>query len=192
MSITHASDRKSLENSLKAEMEKTVQALSHDYQKVRTGRASTLILDDVYVDSYGTKMKLSQVANVTTPEPKTITVKPFDNSMISAIEKAIQIAGLGLNPMNDGKLIRIPVPALSEERRKEIVKQVKQRAEEARISIRAHRQEGIQYSKFAQDKLSWSKDEVFRAAEDIQKLTTLYTKKIDEIFINKEKELLAI
>jgi len=188
----HASDKKTLEASVKEEMEKTIQALLSDLQKVRTGRASVTLLDTVQVESYGAKMKLTQIANVTIPEPKTIMVKPFDGSMLSSIEKAIQVSGLGLNPMNDGKIIRIPIPALSEERRKEIVKQLKQRAEEARISIRSHRQEGIQRSKQAQEKLSWSKDDVFRAGEDIQKLTSIYTKKVDDIFQAKEKDILTL
>lgn len=192
MSITQASDRNALLNAVKAEMEKSITAFKADLQKVRTGRASASILDDVQVDSYGAKMKIAKVANITTPEARLIMVNPFDKSMLPVIEKAIQISGLGLTPMNDGKIIRISIPPLSEERRKDIVKQAKQKAEDARVSIRTHRQDGITQSKNAQTKFSWSKDEVFRAGEEIQKLTDTYNKEIDKIFAAKEKEILTV
>lgn len=192
MTANYAFDRKQLEDNVKQEMEKTIAAFTTELQKVRTGRASSSLLDDVSVDSYGTKMKLNKIANITTPEPKLIVVNPFDKTMLPVIEKAIQTAGLGLNPANDGKLVRIPIPPLSEERRKEIVKVLKSKAEDARVSVRNHRQDGNTKAKDAQEKHSWSKDDVFRAGEEIQKLTTVYNKKIDEILALKEKEVLTI
>lgn len=192
MSQNYASDRKTLEAYIKQEMEKTIAAFTLELQKMRTGRASPSLLDDVSVDSYGSKMKLSKVANITTPEPKLIVVNPFDKSMLPVIEKAIQTSGLGLNPTNDGKLVRIPIPPLSEERRKEIVKQLKEKAETARIAIRNHRQDGNTKAKEAQEKFSWSKDDVFRSGDDIQKLTTAFNKKIDELLAKKEQEILTI
>lgn len=192
INATSALDRKSLENSVKQQMEKTIQAFTAELQKIRTGRASTSLLDDVRVEAYGSKMKLAEVANVSAPEPRLIMVKAFDPTVLPEIKKAIETSGLGLNPQNDGKLIRIPIPALTEERRKDIVKLVKDKVEDARISIRNHRQEGITQAKNAQDKLSWSKDEVFRAGEDIQKLTVTYNKKIDDIFHAKEEEILTL
>jgi ribosome recycling factor len=192
MSQNYTSDRKTLEDYIKKEMEKTIVAFTAELQKVRTGRASASLLDDVSVDSYGSKMKLNKIANITTPEPKLIVVNPFDKTMLPVIEKAVQTAGLGLNPTNDGKLIRIPIPPLSEERRKEIVKQLKEKAENARVAIRNHRHDGNAKAKEAQENASWSKDDVFRSAEDIQKLTTIFNKKIDELLEKKEQEILTV
>ena len=185
-------DRKQLLDKIKDGMEKSIQSLQNDLQKMRTGRASPALLNDVRVDSYGTQMGLSKVATIATPEPRLITVNPFDKSMLSAIEKAILIAGLGLTPNNDGKLIRIPIPALTEERRKDIAKQVKKAAEEAKVTVRHHRQEGNAKSKAAQKEHGWSEDEVKKSNDEIQKLTDTYIKKCDEIATHKEKEIMTL
>lgn len=185
-------DRNELLAKVKDGMEKSVKSLQSDLQKIRTGRASTTILDDVRVDSYGSLAPLNQVATMATPEPRLITVSPFDKSMLGAIEKAILTSGLGLTPNNDGKIIRLPIPALSEERRKDIAKQVKKLGEEAKVAIRHHRQEANTKSKAAQKDHGWPEDETRRANDEIQKQTDIYTKKIDEFCLAKEKEILSM
>ncbi|MCA2959753.1 MAG: ribosome recycling factor [Silvanigrellales bacterium] len=185
-------DRNALVNKVKEGMEKTIVSLQGDLTKIRTGRASTNILDGVRVESYGSHVPLNQVATVAAPEPRLLTVNPFDKSQLTAIEKAILTSGLGLTPNNDGKIIRVPIPALSEERRKEIAKQVKKAGEDAKVTIRHHRQEGNNKSKTAPKDHSWSEDEVKRANDDIQKLTDSHTKKVDELCAAKEKEVLTM
>lgn len=185
-------DRTELVNKVKEGMEKTIKALQNDLQKIRTGRASTNILEDVKVENYGSLVPLNRVATLATPEPRLITVNPFDKSMLGPIEKAILTSGLGLTPANDGKIVRIPIPALSEERRKEIAKQVKKTGEEAKVAVRHHRQEGNTKAKGNQKDFGWSEDESKRAADDIQKLTDSYIKKIDEACAAKEKEVLTM
>ncbi len=173
-------------------MEKSIKSLQTDLQKMRTGRASPALLDDVRVESYGSQMPLSKVATVATPEPRLITVNPFDKSLLSAIEKSILISGLGLTPNSDGKVIRIPIPALSEERRKDIVKQVKKAGEEGKVAVRHHRQEANTSSKQSQKDKGWSEDQVKKANDEVQKLTDTYIKKVDELCAAKEKEILSL
>ncbi|APJ03264.1 ribosome recycling factor [Silvanigrella aquatica] len=185
-------DKKQLVDKVKEGMDKTIHSLQSDLQKVRTGRASASLLDDVRVDSYGDKVPLNQVATLATPEARLITVNPFDKSMLPIVEKAILTSGLGLTPNNDGKIIRIPIPALSEDRRKDLAKQVKKIGEEAKIAVRHHRQEGNTKAKASQKEHGWSEDEVKRANEDVQKLTDSYVKKVDEICSVKEKEVLTV
>lgn len=185
-------DRNALQAKVKEGMEKVLKSLQNDLLKIRTGRASTNILDDVRVDSYGSPAPLNQVATMAAPEPRLITVSPFDKGMLGAIEKAILISGLGLTPNNDGKVIRIPIPALSEERRKDIAKQVKKIGEEAKVAVRHHRQEANTKAKAAVKEHGWSEDEVKKANEDVQKVTDIYTKKVDEHCAAKEKEILSM
>ncbi|BBH52549.1 ribosome recycling factor [Fluviispira sanaruensis] len=185
-------DKKQLVEKVKEGMEKTINSLKSDLQKIRTGRASAALLDDVRVDSYGTQMPLSKVATLATPEARLITVNPFDKSMLPVVEKAILTSGLGLTPNNDGKVIRIPIPALSEERRKEIAKQVKKIGEEAKVAVRHHRQDGNTKAKASQKEHGWSEDEVKRASDEVQKLTDTYAKKVDELCVAKEKEVLTM
>lgn len=185
-------NKEDLIKEVKEGMEKSIRSLQADLQKMRTGRASPSILDDVRVDSYGSQMSLSKVATVAAPEARLITVNPFDKSLLPAVEKAILIAGLGLTPNNDGKVIRIPIPALSEERRKEIAKQVKKTGEEAKVAVRHHRQEGNTSSKASQKEQGWSEDQVKRANDEIQKLTDVYIKKVDELCALKEKEVMSM
>lgn len=185
-------DKKRLIDKVKEGMDKTISVLQSDLQKVRTGRASASLLDDVRVDSYGTLMPLSKVATLATPEARLITINPFDKGMLPIVEKAILTSGLGLTPNNDGKVIRIPIPALSEDRRKEMAKQVKKIGEEAKVAVRHHRQEGNTKTKALQKEFGWSEDEVKRANEEVQKLTDSYVKKVDELCAVKEKEVLTI
>ncbi len=185
-------DKNQLINKVKEGMDKTISSLQSDLQKVRTGRASASLLDDVRVESYGSLMPLTKIATLATPEARLITVNPFDKSMLSSVEKAILTSGLGLTPNNDGKIIRIPIPALSEDRRKELAKQVKKIGEEAKVAVRHHRQEGNTKAKAFQKEHGWSEDEVKRASDEVQKLTDSYVKKVDELCAQKEKEVLTV
>ncbi len=185
-------NKEELLKEVKEGMEKSIRSLQSDLQKLRTGRASPSILDDVRVDNYGAQTALSKVATVAAPEARLITVNPFDKGMLPIIEKAILIAGLGLTPNNDGKVIRIPIPALSEDRRKDIAKQVKKIGEEAKVAVRHHRQEGNTKSKASQKDSGWSEDQVKKANDDIQKMTDTYIKKVDEFCVAKEKEVLSM
>jgi len=185
-------DRNALVAKTKDGMDKAVASLQTDLTKIRTGRASTNLLDGVRVDSYGSPVPLNQVATVAAPEPRLITVNPFDKGTLTAIEKAILTSGLGLTPNNDGKIVRVPIPALSEERRKEIAKQVKKVGEDAKVAVRHHRQEGNTKAKAAVKEHSWPEDEVKRAEADVQKLTDAAIKKVDELCAAKEKEVLTM
>jgi ribosome recycling factor len=184
-------DRTALVAKVKEGMEKTVKSLQTDLMKIRTGRASTSLLDDVRVDSYGSKVPLNQAATLATPEPRLITINPFDKAALGAIEKAILTSGLGLTPNNDGKIIRIPFPPLSEERRKDIAKQVKKVGEDAKVAVRHHRQEGNAKAKASKD-AGWTEDDMRKATEEIQKITDSYVKKCDELCAAKEKEILSM
>ncbi len=177
---------------MKDHMEKTVEALRREYQKVRTGRANTALLDDIRIDYYGTPSPLSQVATLSVPEPRTITLQPWENKMISVIEKAILNANLGLTPTNDGKVIRLNLPALTEERRKEIVKQLKKMAEEAKVAARNIRRDANDELKKLERNKKISEDDLKRAEKEVQDVTNLYIAKIDEVLVHKEKEVMEI
>lgn len=177
---------------MKAHMEKSVDALRREYQKVRTGRATTGLLDDIKVDYYGNPSPLNQVATLTIPEPRTITIQPWEAKLIPAIEKAIMNANLGFTPANDGKTIRISLPPLTEERRKEIVKSLKKMAEDAKVAVRNIRRDGIDsLKKLEKDKLI-SEDDLKRAEKDVQDVTNSAVAKIDEVLAHKEKEVLEV
>lgn len=178
--------------SAKAEMEKAIEALSHELSKVRTGRATTALLEDVRVDYYGTATPLNQVGTLGVPEPRLLTVSPWDSNMIAAIEKALITADLGLTPSNDGKIIRIPIPALNEERRKDLVKMIKKDGEETRISIRHHRREAMDELKALEKDKEINEDEHKHLGEEVQKLTDTYIKKVDELLEHKEKEIMEV
>jgi ribosome recycling factor len=176
----------------KGGMDKAVEALRHDLAKVRTGRASVTILDDVRVDYYGTPTPLNQVATLAVPEPRMITIQPWERKLIPDIEKAIHKSGLGLNPSSDGVLIRLAFPALTEERRKEMVKMVKKMGEEGKIAIRnARRDANEAIKKLLKDK-AVSEDDEKRGEKEIQELTDDYIARIDKVIADKEKELLEI
>jgi ribosome recycling factor len=183
---------KGVHTQLKTRMEKTVEDFRANLLSTRTGRASVHMLDQVKVDYYGTDTPISQVAQILTPEPQLIQVKPYEKTMVAPIEKAIRTAGLGFNPMHDGELIRVPVPAMTEERRKETVKHLSAVLEDHKTAIRNIRRDGNdQVKKAAKDKLISADDEK-RANEEIQQLTDAEIKRVEELFKAKEKEILTV
>jgi ribosome recycling factor len=175
-----------------ARMERSIEAFRKELGKVRTGRASFSLLDGVKVDYYGTPTPLQQVGTLSVPESRMITVTPWDTKMIGPIEKAIQGSGLGLNPSSDGKTVRIPIPPLTEERRKELAKVVRKMGEDARVAVRSVRREAIEKLKDREKKKEISEDVVKRGQERIQKETDAHVKKIDEILKSKEQEILEV
>ncbi len=177
---------------LRTRMDKAVEDFRKEMASTRTGRASVHMLDGVTVDAYGSQMPLNQLANVSAPEPQLITVQPWDVSQVGAIEKAIRSADLGLNPMNDGKLVRVPVPPLTEERRQEMVKHLHKVLEEHRTAVRNIRRDGNELIKKALKDKKITEDEERGALEQIQKLTDDEIKKIEELAKGKEKEVLSI
>jgi len=183
---------KEAEASIKSRMEKAVSDLQHAMATIRTGRASVSLLDHIRVDYYGTPTPINQLANLHVPEPTLITVQPWDVSQIGAIEKAIRASDLGLNPANDGKVVRIPIPPLNEERRKELVKHLHTVAEDHRVAIRNIRRDGNEaVKKLLKDK-KITEDEDRRGHDEIQKMTDQYMQKLDQAAKNKEKEILEI
>ena len=183
---------KEIEAHAKGRMEKAVTDLQHAMATIRTGRASVSLLDHIRVDYYGTPTPLNQVGNLHVPDPTLITVQPWDVSQIGAIEKAIRASDLGLNPANDGKLIRIPIPPLNEERRKELVKHLHSVAEDHRVAIRNIRRDGNEVVKKLLKDKKIAEDEERRALDEIQKMTDTYMLKLDQAAKNKEKEILEI
>jgi len=179
-------------NQLRGRMEKAVEDFRKEMASVRTGRANVHMLDTVQVDYYGTPMPLNQLAQVHAPEAQLITVQPFDPSSLGNIEKAIRGADLGLNPMNDGKLIRVPVPALTEERRKEMVKHLHKVLEEHRTAVRNIRRDGNEAIKKTMKDKKITEDEERRAMDELQKLTDDEIKKMEEMSKAKEKEVLSV
>src|SRR5438128_4341365 len=170
---------KDVEANVKTRMEKAISDLQHEMASIRTGRASLGILDHIRVDYYGTPTPLNQVANLHVPEPSLITIQPWDVSQIAAIERAIRISDLGLNPANDGKIIRLPIPPLTEERRKEIVKKMHSGAENHRVAVRNIRRDGNEAVKKLLKDEKITEDEEKRAHDEIQKLTDSFMEKID-------------
>ncbi len=177
---------------LRIRMDKAVEDFRKEMAATRTGRASVHMLDSVTVDAYGSQMPLNQLANVSAPEPQLITVQAWDVSLIGAIEKAIRSADLGLNPMNDGKLVRVPVPALTEERRKEMVKHLHKVLEDHRTAVRNIRRDGNDLIKKAMKDKKITEDEERGALDQIQKLTDDEIKKMEEMSKAKEKEVLEL
>ncbi|MCF8045013.1 MAG: ribosome recycling factor [Desulfarculaceae bacterium] len=173
-------------------MGKSVKAFEKEMSKVRTGRASTALLDNVRVDYYGTSTPLNQMASISVPESRLLTVKPWDSSVINDVEKAILKANLGVTPSNDGKLIRITIPPLTEERRKEIVKSVNQTCEEYKVAIRNIRRDSNDNLKDLQKEGDVSEDDSFKAQKSVQDLTDKYIQKLDDVFAEKEKEILEV
>jgi ribosome recycling factor len=171
-------------------MEKTIQALHKDLSRVRTGRASLSLLDGIKVDYYGTLTPLNQVATLSIPESRLIAIQPWDTTVIPEIEKAILKSELGLNPMNDGKIVRITIPNLSEERRKELVKVVRKIVEEAKVTLRNHRRTTNEQLKEMKKDKGLSEDDYFKRHDEIQKLTDTYIALCDKITGDKEKEIL--
>ncbi|MFO7460628.1 MAG: ribosome recycling factor [Desulfatiglandales bacterium] len=171
-------------------MNKSIESLQKDFMRIRTGRASTAFLDGIRVHCYETQMPLDQVASLSVPESRLITIKPWDLSIMGEIEKAILKSELGLTPVNDGKIIRIPIPPLSEARRKDLAKLAKKMSEEGKIVVRNHRRDSNELLKELKNEKEISEDDLFRAQEEVQKLTDEFIKKIDELTGEKEKEIM--
>jgi len=176
---------------LNRRMHGALEALKHDLGGLRTGRASTALLDPIHVEVYGSNMPLNQVATVSVPEARMLSVQVWDRSNVGPVEKAIRSAGLGLNPITDGQVVRLPIPELTEERRKELAKLVGQYAEKARVAVRNVRRDGMEHLKTDEKKHEISEDERKRLEHDVQKLTDDTIKEIDEAAHNKEKEILG-
>ena len=177
---------------LKKEMEKSIESFTNELKKVRTGRASTSLLDSIKVDYYGTPTPLNQLATVSAPENRLITVQAWDANSIVEIEKAILKSDLGLTPQNDGKIIRLTVPSLTEERRKELVKKIKKIGEDYKVAIRNHRRDANDLLKEMKKEKEISEDNFFSFQEKVQEITDDYVKKTDEILVEKEKEIMEI
>lgn len=174
------------------EMEGSVTVLRKDLTKLRTGRASTSLLDHITVEYYGASTPLNQLATLSAPEPRLLVIQPFDRAAMAEIEKAILKSDLGLTPNNDGKVIRIPIPALTEERRKDLVKHVKKIAEEYRVSVRNHRRVAVEQLKEAEKKKEITADEAKHGLDRVQKITDDFIGRIDKIVKAKEDEVMAI
>ena len=168
----------------------TIDALKKEFMRIRTGRASTSLLDGIKVNCYDTQMPLDQVASISIPESRLITIKPWDQSIMGEIEKSILKSELGLTPMNDGKIIRIPIPPLTEERRKELAKLARKMAEDGKISIRNHRREANELLKELKQEKEISEDDMYKGQDEVQKITDEYIKKIDQITTEKENEII--
>jgi ribosome recycling factor len=173
-------------------MEKSVEAFKGELSKIRTGRASLALLDDILVEAYGSPMPLNQVSTLTIPESRTIAIQPWDPQVLGAIEKAILKSDIGLTPASDGKIIRLNIPQLTEERRKELVKQVKKIAEEFRVAIRNVRREAIDTLKKQKKDKEISEDDLFKLQDEAQSETDSYIANIDEITASKEKEVMDV
>lgn len=173
-------------------MEKSVEAFKNELAKVRTGRASLSLLDGILVDAYGSSMPLNQVGTLTIPESRMIAIQPWDPQMLPAIEKAILKSDIGLTPVSDGKIVRLNIPQLTEERRKGLVKQVKKVAEEFRVAVRNVRREAIDVLKKQKKDKEISEDDLFKLQDDAQSETDTYIKQIDEVTASKEKEVMEV
>jgi ribosome recycling factor len=183
---------KEIQKSMEEKMKKTVDATKAELHKLRTGKATTALLDSVKVDYYGQHVPLNQVGNVAVPDIHTITVTPWDKSVVPTIEKAIQAANLGFNPISMGTYIRIPIPPLNEERRKELVKIAKKFGEDGKIAVRNVRRDAIEHIKKAEKDEHISEDERKKAEEDVQKVTDKIIKEIDAVILGKEKEIMEV
>ena len=173
-------------------MDDAVQYLKTEFSHIRAGKANPSLISSVTVEYYGAQTPLQQLANISAPEPRLLTVQPFDKSTIQAIEKAITSSGLGLNPMNDGMLIRIPLPMLTEERRRDLVKVSKEKAEQARISIRNSRRDANDAIRKSVEEYSLPEDSKFEAEEEVQNVTNTHTKKVDDLLSVKEDEIMTV
>jgi ribosome recycling factor len=173
-------------------MSKSIETLKHDLAKIRTGRAHTGLIDHLRVDYYGTEMPINQVANVTLSDARTISIQPFEKKMVQAVEKVIRDSDLGVNPATSGDVIRVPMPPLTEERRKELTKIVKQDGEAAKVAVRNIRRDAIQHLKNLLKESEVSEDEEKRAQDEVQKLTDKSIAEIDKLVAEKDKDLMAV
>ena len=177
---------------IEEKMEKTISVFSEKLSEVRAGRANPAILNKIKIDYYGTPTPINQVAGISVPEARLIVIQPWDISVLKEIEKAILQSDIGINPNNDGKVIRLTFPELNEERRKELVKEIKKMGEEAKVAIRSSRRDGIEMAKNEQKEGNMTEDELKQAEQDIQKITDREIEEIDKILSNKEKEIMSI
>ena len=175
-----------------AKMQKTVDVVVSDFASVRAGRANAGVLDRITVEYYGTETPIHQVASISTPDPRTLVIQPWDGTLLKGIEKAILVSELGINPQNDGKVIRLTFPQLTEERRKELTKQVKKYAEDAKVAMRNIRRDGMDYVKKLKKNNEITEDDQKKAEKDLQDMLDKFIKKVDEVTAAKEKELMAI
>jgi ribosome recycling factor len=183
---------KEIINDMKEHMVKTIDTLRREYSKIRTGRASTSLLEDIKVDYYGNPSPLSAVATLAVPEARTITISPWEPKLIPIIEKAILNANIGLTPSNDGRLIRLNLPALTEERRKEIVRDLKKKAEDDRVALRNIRRDAIDKLKKLEKDKKITEDELKKAEKEVQEVTDKHVAKVDEVLVHKEKEVMEV
>lgn len=179
-------------NETEEKMKKVIEATKRGFSTVRTGRARPSLLDHIRVDYYGSPTPLSQMAQISAPEPRLLTIKPWDKSVLAIIEKAILASDLGLNPNNDGEVIRLAIPQLTEERRKEYVKIVKKKAEDERVAVRNVRRDANDELKMYKDEGEISEDDMYRALDQVQELTDKYIKKIDGLLEDKEAEIMEV
>ena len=175
-----------------AKMDKTIEIIEKDLSTLRAGRANPQILDKILVDYYGTPTPLNQLGNISSPEPRMLVIAPWENKMISAIEKAIQKSDIGINPSNDGKVVRLVVPELNEERRKDLVKQVKKMVEEAKVALRAIRRDAMEQLKKLKKDSQITEDDQKRAEDELQKATDAASKECDKLGTEKEKEVMSV
>ncbi|MCF7791137.1 MAG: ribosome recycling factor [Victivallales bacterium] len=185
-------DVDSLMEELMEKMDKTIEHMNNDFAGYRTGKASPALVENILIDYYGTQTRLKEIAGITTPEPRLLVVQPYDPNSVSTIEKAISTSSIGINPVSDGKILRLPIPELSEERRNSLAKQVNKRAEEARVAIRNIRREGNDKIKKAQKNSEITEDDLKVSLKEIQDLTDSNIEEIDRILKAKEKELMSI
>ena len=179
-------------NEYEVKMDKAIDVLKREFTGLRTGRASVSLLDSIFVDAYGSKVPLNQVSNISVPEPRMITVQVWDETLTNLVESIIRNSDLGLNPMLEGNLIRIPIPELSEERRKELVKIASKYSEDCKVSIRNIRRDAMEKIKNEEKNKEISKDESFKISEEVQKITDKLIEKIDHLFTEKEKDILKV
>ncbi|MCI5704650.1 MAG: ribosome recycling factor [Oscillospiraceae bacterium] len=173
-------------------MQKTIEVVMSDFASVRAGRANAAVLDKITVDYYGTPTPINQVAAISSPDPRSLMIQPWDSSLLKAIEKAIQVSDLGINPQNDGKVIRLLFPQLTEERRKELTKQVKKYAENGKIAVRNIRRDAMEKLKAAEKKGDMTEDDRKDCEKELQDMTDKYCKHLDDLSAKKDKELMAV
>ena len=183
---------KEVQNKLQQQMDKTIEALKHEFSTIRAGRANAQMLDKIRVDYYGTPTPINQVGSISVPEPRTLMINPWDKSAMKEIEKAIRNSDLGFNPTNDGEVIRISVPALTEERRKELCKHAKKAAEEFKVRLRNERRDANDRLKKLEKDGEITEDELKKAQDNVQKVTDKYVKEIDTLLDAKEKDIMAV
>ena len=183
---------KEIQNKLQQQMEKTIEALKHEFSTIRAGRSNAQMLDKIRVDYYGTPTPINQVGSISVPEPRTLMINPWDKSAMKDIETAIRNSDLGLNPTNDGEVIRLNVPALTEERRKELCKQAKKASEEFKVRLRNERRDANDKLKKLEKEGEITEDDLKKAQDNVQKMTDKYTKEVDVLLEVKEKDIMAV